>query len=61
MEKMYNEYDGNTYNPKYSEDLEQTEVMLPENAPKENENPRVLWNSVEMYQPKDTLSIKIAF
>lgn len=49
-EKMYNEYDGNTYYPKYSEDLVHTEVMLPENAPKEYENASVLWNSVEMIE-----------
>lgn len=49
-EKMYNEYDGKTYYPKYSEDLVHTEVMLPENAPKEYENASVLWNSVEMIE-----------
>ena len=49
-EKMYNEYDGNTYYPKYSEDLVHTEVMLPENAPKEYEDASVLWNSVEMIE-----------
>ena len=49
-EKMYNEYDGNTYYPKYSEDLVHTEIMLPENAPKEYENASVLWNSVEMIE-----------
>ena len=32
-EKMYSEYDGRTYYPKYSEDLVHTEVMLPQNAP----------------------------
>ena len=47
---MYNEYDGNTYYPKYSEDLVHTEVMLPENAPKEYEDASVLWNSVEMIE-----------
>lgn len=46
-EKMYCEYDGITYYPKYSEDLVHTEVMLPENAPKEYEDASVLWNSVE--------------
>ena len=47
-EKMYSEYDGNTYYPKYSEDLVYTEVMLPENAPESYKDPAVLWNSVEM-------------
>ena len=45
---MYCEYDGKTYYPKYSEDLVHTEVLLPENAPKEYADPKVLWNAVEM-------------
>ena len=47
-ETMYCEYDGKTYYPKYSEDLVHTEVLLPENAPKEYADPKVLWNAVEM-------------
>ena len=46
-EKMYCEYDGQTYYPKYSEDLVHCEVLLPENAPEEYKDPYVLWNSVE--------------
>lgn len=46
-EKMYCEYDGQTYYPKYSEDLVHTEVMLPANAPSEYADPSVLWNAVE--------------
>lgn len=46
-EKMYSEYDGKMYYPKYSEDLVHCEVMLPENAPPEYSDPYVLWNSVE--------------
>ena len=49
-EKMYCEYDGKTYYPKYSEDLVHNEVMLPDNAPKEYADPKVLWNSVEMFE-----------
>ena len=49
-EKMYCEYDGQTYYPKYSEDLVHKEVLLPENAPEEYRNPSVLWNSVEMFE-----------
>jgi hypothetical protein len=45
---MYNEYDGQTYYPKYSEDLVHSEVLLPDNAPKEYEDASVLWNAVEM-------------
>jgi len=44
---MYCEYDGQTYYPKYSEDLVGTEVLLPENAPEEYRDPSVLWNAVE--------------
>ena len=46
-EKMYCEYNGQTYYPKYSEDLVHAEVLLPENAPQEYKDPSVLWNSVE--------------
>lgn len=46
-EKMYCEYDGQTYYPKYVEDLVHTEVMLPANAPAEYLDPKILWNSVE--------------
>jgi len=49
-EKMYCEYDGQTYYPKYSEDLVHCEVLLPENAPKEYNDPYVLWNSVELVE-----------
>lgn len=50
--KMYCEYDGRTYYPKYSEDLVHNEVMLPKNAPAEYADPEVLWNSVEMIETK---------
>ena len=53
-EKMYSEYDGQTYYPKYSEDLVHTEVMLPENAPAEYSDPAVLWNSVEMVEQNNS-------
>ncbi|MBO5598356.1 MAG: MobA/MobL family protein [Oribacterium sp.] len=49
-EKMYCEYDGQTYYPKYSEDLVHCEVLLPENAPEEYKDPYVLWNSVELVE-----------
>lgn len=51
---MYSEYDGQTYYPKYSEDLVHTEVMLPENAPAEYSDPAVLWNSVEMVEQNNS-------
>ena len=49
-EKMYCEYDGQTYYPKYSEDLVHCEVLLPENAPEEYKDPHILWNSVELVE-----------
>ena len=48
-EKMNCQYDGQTYYPKYSEDLVHSEVLLSKNAPSEYKDPAVLWNSVEMY------------
>ncbi len=44
------EYNGQTYYPKYSEDLVHSEIMLPENAPPEYMDRSVLWNSVEMFE-----------
>ena len=49
-QKMYSEYDGQTYYPKYSEDLVHCEVLLPKNAPVEYKDPSILWNSVEMFE-----------
>ncbi len=47
---MYCEYNGQTYYPKYSEDLVHAEVLLPENAPQEYKDLSVLWNSVENFE-----------
>ena len=52
-EKMYCEYEGITYYPKFSEDLVHNEVLLPDNAPEEFRDPVKLWNSVEMFEKKD--------
>ena len=41
---------GETYYPKYSEDLVETEVLLCEYAPDEYMDPAVLWNAVESYE-----------
>ena len=43
-----NEFDGQTYRPKYHENLVHSEISLPENAPKEFANRATLWNSVEL-------------
>ena len=51
---MYSEYDGQHHYPKYSEDLVHSEVMLPKNAPEEYANPEILWNSVEMFEKKNS-------
>jgi MobA/MobL family. len=48
-EKMYCEYDGQTYYPKYSEDLVHCEVLLPENAPEEYKV-RMFMDSVELVE-----------
>ena len=44
---IVSEYDGQTYRPKYHEDLVHCEVNLPENAPEEWKNRAALWNSVD--------------
>ena len=44
---LYSEYYGETFYPKYAEDLVHTEIMLCENAPREYADRAVLWNSVE--------------
>ena len=49
----HSEYDGKTYYPKYAEDLVHSEVLTPENTPEEYKDPKVLWNSVEMFEKKD--------
>lgn len=49
-EKRYNEYDGHTYYPDAKEDLVHKEVNLPDNAPREYQDPNVLWNAVEMVE-----------
>lgn len=40
-------FDGNTYYPKYHEDLVHSEIMLPVNAPAEYSDRATLWNAVE--------------
>ncbi len=42
------EYDGQTYRPKYLEDLVHSEITLPPNAPKEYADRATLWNAVEL-------------
>ena len=56
-EKMYSEYDGQTYYPKYAEDLVHSEVLLPENAPEGFKDPAKLWNSVEMSEKNNNAQL----
>ena len=45
---LVSEYDGQTYRPKYHEDLVHSEISLPQNAPKEYADRATLWNAVEL-------------
>lgn len=45
---LVSEYDGQTYRPKYHEDLLHSEISLPQNAPKEYADRATLWNAVEL-------------
>ena len=58
---MHSEYDGQTYYPKYSEDLVYSEVMLPSDAPEEFNDPNRLWNSVEMSEKRDDAQLARTF
>ena len=46
-EKIKNEYDGIVYDFTRKGGISHTEILLPQNAPKEFSNRSVLWNSVE--------------
>ena len=45
---LVSEFDGQTYRPKYHEDLVHSEITLPPNAPKEYADRATLWNAVEL-------------
>ena len=45
---LVSEFDGQTYRPKYHEDLVHSEITLPPNAPKEYADRVTLWNAVEL-------------
>ena len=45
---LVSEFDGQTYRPKYHEDLVHSEITLPPNAPKEYADRAALWNAVEL-------------
>ncbi len=49
-EERESEYDGHKYHPDAKEDLVHKEVDLPDNAPREYQDPNVLWNAVEMVE-----------
>ena len=46
-EKLHNDYDGITYDFTRKSGVVHTEIMLPENAPKEYSDRSALWNAVE--------------
>ncbi len=45
---LVSEFDGQTYRPKYHEDLVHSEITLPTNAPKEYADRATLWNAIEL-------------
>lgn len=45
---LESQFDGQTYRPKYHEDLVHSEINLPTNAPKEYADRATLWNAVEL-------------
>jgi len=49
---LVSEYDGQTYRPKYHEDLAHSEINLPPNAPKEYADRSALWNAVELSEKR---------
>ena len=49
---LVSEFDGQTYRPKYHEDLVHSEITLPTNAPKEYADRATLWNAVELAEKR---------
>ena len=49
---LVSEFDGQTYRPKYHEDLVHSETTLPPNAPKEYADRAILWNAVELAEKR---------
>ena len=45
---LISEFDGQTYRPKYHEDLVHSEITLPPNALKEYADRAILWNAIEL-------------
>ena len=54
---LVSEYDGQTYSPKYHEDLVHSEITLPPNAPKEFSDRAALWNAVELSEKGQTAQL----
>lgn len=55
------ERDGQTYYPKYSEDLVYSEVMLPEGAPERLKSRAVLWNEIENIEKRKDAQVARTF
>ena len=49
---LVSEFDGQTYRPKYHEDLVHSEITLPPNALKEYADRAILWNAVELAEKR---------
>ena len=49
---LVSEFDGQTYRPKYHEDLVHSEILLPPNAPREYADRAALWNAVELAEKR---------
>ena len=52
---------GETFYPKYSEDLVHSEVMIPEGAPDELNDRSVLWNSIENIEKRKDAQVARTF
>ena len=52
---------GETFYPKYSEDLVHSEVMIPEGAPDELKDRSVLWNSIENVEKRKDAQVARTF
>ena len=54
---LVSEFDGQTYRPKYHEDLVHSEITLSPNAPKEYADRTTLWNAVELSEKGQKLQL----
>lgn len=56
--KLFSEYRGQTENYTYKQrELVHSEIMLPDNAPRECFDRQTLWNSVDMFEKQCTAQV----